>query len=64
MKRESKKVIKRGRPAKPEGEALDAIIPATRCKADERAAYDRAAKKEGLTLSEFVRQTLNSAVEK
>lgn len=47
-----------------EGEALDAIIPATRCKSDERAAFERAAKKEGLTLSEFVRQTLNKAVEK
>jgi uncharacterized protein (DUF1778 family) len=64
MKRESKKVVRRGRPAKPEGETLDAIIPATRCKSDERAAFERAAKKEGLTLSEFVRQTLNKAVEK
>lgn len=48
----------------PKGEALDGVIPATRCKASERKAYDAAAKKEGLTLSEFVRQTLNKAVEK
>ena len=48
----------------PEGEALDSIIPATRCKADEREAFERAAKKEGLTLSEWIRQTLNKAVNK
>ena len=64
MKRERNKVSKRGRPSKPEGETLDALIPATRCKTDEREAFERAAKKEGLTLSVWVRQTLNKAVKK
>lgn len=65
MKRESsKKAVRRGRPAKPEGETLDAIIPAIRCKSSERAAFEKAAKKEGLTLSEWTRQTLNQAIEK
>ena len=65
MKRKSdKETAKRGRPAKPEGETLDAIIPATRCKADERAAFEKAAQKKGLTLSQWVRQTLKRAVEK
>lgn len=64
MKRQSVKVKKAGRPPKAKGETLDAIIPATRCKTDERTGFERAAKKEGLTLSEWVRQTLNQAVEK
>jgi hypothetical protein len=65
MKRESsKKVNRRGRPAKPEGETLDAIIPMTRCKASEREAYNAAAKRAGLTLSEWLRQTLNKAAGK
>jgi predicted HicB family RNase H-like nuclease len=48
----------------PEGESQDTVIPATRCKSDEREAFERAAKKAGLTLSEWVRQTLNKAVNK
>lgn len=65
MKRESsKKVIKRGRPAKPEGETLDAVIPASRCKSSEREAFESAAKKEGVTLTQWVRLTLKKAVEK
>jgi len=64
LKRQSIKVKKAGRPPKPEGETLDAIIPATRCKADERAAFERAAKKEGLALTQWVRQTLKKVVEK
>ena len=48
----------------PEGEALDAFIPATRCKSSEREAFEEAAEDEGLTLSEWVRQTLKKAVEK
>jgi hypothetical protein len=64
LKKQSVKVKKAGRPLKPKGETLDAIIPATRCKADERAAFERAAKKEGLALSEWIRQTLNKATEK
>ncbi len=59
-----KEKAKSGRPPKPEGEALDAVIPATRCKSDERAAFERAAKNDGLTLSEWVRQTLKKAVGK
>ena len=57
-------IKKVGRPPMPEGEALDSIIPATRCKSDERVAFERAAKKAGLTLSEWVRQTLNKAVQR
>jgi uncharacterized protein (DUF1778 family) len=65
MKRESsKEAVRRGRPAKPEGEALDAVIPSARCKKDERKAFERAAKQEGLTLTQWVRLTLNRAVEK
>lgn len=48
----------------PEGEALDAVIPPARCKSSEREAFERAAKKEGLTLSLWIRQTLIQAVEK
>jgi uncharacterized protein (DUF1778 family) len=47
-----------------EGEALDAVIPSARCKSDERKAFEKAAKKEGLTLTQWVRFTLNKAVEK
>jgi uncharacterized protein (DUF1778 family) len=64
LKKQSVKVKRAGRPPKPVGEALDSIIPATRCKEDERAAFERAAKKEGLTLSQWVRQTLKQAIEK
>jgi predicted HicB family RNase H-like nuclease len=64
LKKQSEKVRKAGRPPKAKGETLDAIIPATRCKASERAAFERAAKKEGLALSEWIRQTLKEATEK
>jgi hypothetical protein len=64
LKKQSVKVKKAGRPRKAEGETLDAIIPATRCKADERTAFERAAKREGLALSEWIRQTLKEATEK
>jgi antitoxin component of RelBE/YafQ-DinJ toxin-antitoxin module len=47
-----------------EGEGLDAVIPSARCKSDERKAFERAAKKAGLTLTQWVRLTLNQAVEK
>lgn len=63
MKRESKKASKRGRPPMPKGQALSKPTP-IRFQDDERAAFERAAKKEGLTLSEWIRQTLNTAVEK
>lgn len=60
--KQKEKVKKAGRPAMQKGEALDAIIPATRCKSDERAMFESAAKKEGLTLSEWIRQTLKTAI--
>jgi predicted HicB family RNase H-like nuclease len=60
---QSKKVNKVGRPRLPKGEALGKPTP-IRFQTDERAAFERAAKKEGLTLSEWVRQTLNKAVGK
>jgi predicted HicB family RNase H-like nuclease len=52
-----------GRPRLPKGEALGKPTP-IRFQDDERAAFEKAAKKEGLTLSEWVRQTLKRAVEK
>jgi uncharacterized protein (DUF1778 family) len=65
MKRESsKEAVRRGRPAKPEGEALDSVIPSARCKSDERKAFEKAAKREGVTLTQWVRLTLKNAVEK
>jgi predicted HicB family RNase H-like nuclease len=64
MKRESSKKPKRGRPAKPEGETLDATIPATRCKSSEREAFEKAAKGKGLTLTQWVRQTLKESIKK
>jgi hypothetical protein len=64
MKPKSKKPSKRGRPTKPEGEALDAVIPATRCKSNEREIFEKAAKEKGLALTQWVRQTLNEAVQK
>jgi hypothetical protein len=57
-----KKIIKAGRPPLPKGEGLDSIIPASRCKSDERELYEKAAKKEGLTLTQWVRKTLNQAI--
>jgi len=65
MKRESsKKGTKRGRPPMPEGETQAAFIPATRCKLNEREAFEQAAKKDGLKLGEWIRQTLKKALEK
>jgi hypothetical protein len=61
LKKQKEKVKKAGRPPKPENEVLDAIIPATRCKSDERAAFEQAAKRDGLTLSQWIRQTLKAA---
>jgi predicted HicB family RNase H-like nuclease len=59
----SKKAIRRGRPPKPKGEALGDPTP-IRFPDDERAHYERLAKREGVSLSEWVRQTLKQAVEK
>lgn len=54
---------KRGRPPLPKGEALGDPTP-IRFQGDELARYEKLAKEKGLTLSEFVRQTLKEAVEK
>ena len=62
MKKQSVKVKRAGRPPKPEDEVLDAIIPATRCKSDERVLFEKAAKREGLKLTQWIRQTLKDAV--
>lgn len=59
-----KPAARRGRPTMPEGEALDSYLPKIRCKSDERQSYEEAAAREGLSLSEWVRQTLNRAVKK
>lgn len=58
-----KKARKVGRPRLPKGEARGKITP-IRFQNDERAAFEKAAKREGLTLSEWIRQTLKQAVEK
>jgi hypothetical protein len=43
--RKQQKGTKRGRPPMPEGETQAAFIPATRCKLNEREAFEQAAKK-------------------
>ena len=57
----NKKVNKVGRPKMRKGEAK-AVVMQTRVQPDERVAFEKAAKKQGLALSEWVRQTLNNAV--
>lgn len=56
-----KKSKKAGRPKLAKGKAL-AVVMQTRVQPDEIALFQKEAKKQGLTLSEFVRQTLNNAV--
>jgi hypothetical protein len=58
----SKKIVKRGRPPKPKGEALGDPTP-IRFQGDELTRYEKLATKKGLTLSEFVRQTLKEATQ-
>jgi hypothetical protein len=58
MKQEKAKV---GRPRLPKGQALGKPTP-IRFQDDERAMFEKAAKREGLTLSEWVRQTLKNAI--
>jgi predicted HicB family RNase H-like nuclease len=57
------KVGKVGRPRLPKGKALGKPTP-IRFPDDERKTFEKAAKQQGLTLSEWVRQTLKQAVEK
>jgi predicted HicB family RNase H-like nuclease len=56
-----KKVNKVGRPKMAKGEAKGVVMQ-TRIQPDERSAFEKAAQKKGLGLSEWVRQTLNNAV--
>jgi predicted HicB family RNase H-like nuclease len=51
-----------GRPRLPKGEAK-AIVLQSRVQPTEKAAYQRAAKSQGVDLSTWVRETLNAAVE-
>lgn len=51
---------KAGRPTLPTGEARNETIP-VRVLARERKSYERAAKRAKLSLSEWMRQTLNAA---
>ncbi len=50
-----------GRPKLPKGEAK-AIVLQSRVQPNEKAAYQKAAKSEGVDLSTWVRQTLNQAI--
>ena len=56
-----KRTKKPGRPKLAKGSARGVVLQ-TRVQPDEKAVFEKAAKKQGLTLSEFVRQTLNNAV--
>jgi len=51
-----------GRPSLPKGEVKGNVTP-VRLKDDERAAFERAAQKAGLSLSEWIRQTLRLAAQ-
>ena len=52
---------KAGRPSLPQGEARAVMTP-IRLQENERALYEQAAKKAGLSLSEWIRQTLRVAL--
>jgi hypothetical protein len=58
----SKKINKVGRPKKAKGEGLGGPTPIRFADA-ERIKYEKAARKEGLTLSEWVRQTLKNSIQ-
>ncbi len=55
------KKAKVGRPALPKGEAK-AIVLQSRVQPSEKAAYQKAAKAEGVDLSTWIRHTLNEAL--
>ena len=57
----SEKPKKAGRPKLAKGSAR-AVVLQTRVQPDEIEAFKKAAKKSGLTLSEFIRQALNQAL--
>jgi hypothetical protein len=54
---------KAGRPKLAKGEAKSIVLQ-TRVQPDERAAYVKAAKTQGVDLSTWVRETLNRAIGK
>lgn len=59
----AKKTVKPGRPELPKGEALEKVIQ-SRVQPSEFKSFEKAAKAEGLKLSEWVRKTLKEAVQK
>lgn len=50
-----------GRPPLPPKEALSAVLP-IRCRGGEKRAFEAAAKRQGLSLSAWIRDTLKRAV--
>jgi predicted HicB family RNase H-like nuclease len=52
---------KMGRPLLPKGKVRDKIV-ALRLQPEERTAFEKAAQKRGLSLSDWIRQILNSAL--
>jgi predicted HicB family RNase H-like nuclease len=52
---------KMGRPVLPKGKVRDEIV-ALRLQPEERAAFQKAAKKRGLSLSNWIRETLKSGL--
>jgi predicted HicB family RNase H-like nuclease len=56
------KKTKLGRPPLPKGEVRERITP-IRLQEDERTRFEKAAQKAGLSLSEWIRQTLRMAIE-
>jgi predicted HicB family RNase H-like nuclease len=61
MATSKQKAKKRGRPMLPKGEVKSKITP-IRFQGDERNRFEKAAQRAGLSLSEWIRQTLNAAV--
>jgi hypothetical protein len=58
---QQKKPRKAGRPKLPKGEAMGRIVP-VRFNAEDLKAIESAAKAKKLTLSEWIRSTLNAAI--
>jgi predicted HicB family RNase H-like nuclease len=52
---------KAGRPKMPKGQAK-AVVLQSRVQPNEKVAYQKAAKAQGVDLSQWVRQTLNEAI--
>jgi predicted HicB family RNase H-like nuclease len=58
----TKKPARIGRPPLPKHEVREKITP-IRLQEDERARFEKAARKAGLSLSEWIRQTLRAAIQ-